>query len=848
MTEEEKTPYLIDHDDSLFDDQLRKLAGGTFWRVPYSNRIRIPQLVLVEAKKNQKLEPRIREIIRNGFTLNGTHYVRYGKSASQAKAGITLFVDDEVAQELLEISKLGIDPGQCVISKYEAQRCLILSACTLIHAPLPRIVIVDEYTKVLPEEYIRYVEEEKREFVDRETGQKKTYNARVVKEGLHDIKLSPFDGCGCHDVGISELWSNEIGLDYHAIGFQIRLPFFKGYSVEFPFKEYYRSLGIDSIKDVFGHEHKIDEIDCIWNTSMWKAYKMFKYRFGDDGWNEYIRRLDCYEFKLGISKYSHHKKDLNLKARLNFQYIQCLDLWNPKYTSWFDQKPRGKYDIMDENNWGNAVKLASYTTNLYENIIKGSKLHTLHFLGVDDTTANAPNSRYQEACLINDNMLKDPCIRRFIHRKLKHRIEQAKYGKIYASGFYHTVVGDMIGYLEYAAGIEPRGCLNAGEFFCDTLPQGDILSFRSPLVCPSEVNNVKIVANDVTKQWCAHFKDQDVVMINMHDLSMPRQGGMDADGDAVFLCNDPLLVKAKIDKPIIIDVDDKVAAKMKEYNSDAIVEYEMATRDSRIGEITNVGTCILNQYTDNSDRSEQNSNNISLLRILQGKEIDFLKTGVRWQMNRALRRQGDKLPYFLLHTYPKKMDKYLKTKKYNKNHAAEFHMDLNAYHSPSPMNEICDYIESWERKCIQWDKSFLNTHSLVTDSSYHLDDQKIRMEFRLILNRTSRKCSEILRDHAYDDREARENAIQSVCQSAMNDFHKFIDDDKAVANYAIDVAYSRPQESLQIVWQLFGDTIIENLMRNTPHKLSSMIIEVPYETSKSTEYLGKYYELIEGCF
>lgn len=475
---------------------------------------------------------------------------------------------------------------------------------------------MDEYTKVLPEQYIRYIEEEKRSFTDHETGKEKTYNARIVKEGLHDIKLSPFDGCGCHDSGVSELWSKEIGLDYHAIGFQIRLPFFKGYSIEFPFREYYHSIGVDSIKDIFGHEHKIDEVDCIWNISMWKAFKMFKTNFGEEGWNEYIQRLENYEYKLGISKYSHHKKDLNLKARLNFQYIQCLDLWNPKYIEWFEQKDREKYDVLDENNWGNAVKLASYTTNLYENIIKGSKIHTLRFLGVDDTTASSPNSKYLEACLINENMLKDPCIRRFIYRKLSHRIEQAKYGKIYASGFYHTVVGDMIGYLEYAAGLEPRGCLNAGEFFCDTLPQGDILSFRSPLVYPSEVNDVKIVSNDATKQWCAHFKDQDVVMINMYDLSMPRQGGMDADGDAVFLCNDPLLTKTKIDKPIIIDIDDKVTAKTKQYDADAIVEYEMATRDSRIGELTNVATCILNQYTTNAEKSCNNSNNISLLRIL----------------------------------------------------------------------------------------------------------------------------------------------------------------------------------------------------------------------------------------
>ena len=216
-------------------------------------------------------------------------------------------------------------------------------------------------------------------------------------------------------------------------------------------------------------------------------------------------------------------------------------------------------------------------------------------------------------------------------------------------------------------------------------------------------------------------------------------------------------------------------------------------------------------------------------------------------MNKALRRQADKLPYFLLHTYPKKMEAYQKAKKYNKTHDKEFRMEFNAYHSPSPMNEICDYIETWERKNIQWDKSFLNTHSLVTNSEYHLADQGIRRKIAMILNQAARKCNFAIRKYEAGS-DQREQEIQATYDFALVELHKLITDDTALANYAIDVAYSRPQESLQIVWQLFGDTILENLRRNTPRQLSSMIIEVPYETATSTEYLGKYYELIEGCF
>lgn len=524
---EDLSRYYIEHGDSPFDDQLRRVAGDQMIDIG-NGVVRVPHVISVEAKKNPKKDAAIRELIRTGFSYAGHRYKRYGKSASQAKSGITMFVRDDVFDYLMESSTLGVPPGKCVISKYEAQRCLSMSVCTLIKAPLPRIVIVDEYTKIMPQQYIRYVEQEDRSFIDKESGEKKKFRARVVKEGRHDVKLSPFDGCGCHTHAMSELWSSFIGLDYTAIGFQIRLPFFKGYSVEVPFREYYKEHGIKTIKDVFGREYKIDEIDCIWNISMWKAYGTFQSLFGDDGWNEYIRRLEKYEYKLGISKYSHHKKDIDLKARFNFQYLQCLNLKNDKYYSFFNKKESEtqKYDILDENNWGKIVQLASYTTSLFERVIDGDKFYTLKFLGVEDTNKDA-NSRYIEAAMINDQMLKDPCLRRYLYRKLRSRIDQAKLGKIYADGFYHTVVGDMIGYLEYAAGLEPSGCLGPWEFFCKTMPPGKILSLRSPLVCPSEVNDVKIVTNSELEKWFGHFKDQDVVMIGMYDVSMPRQGGME---------------------------------------------------------------------------------------------------------------------------------------------------------------------------------------------------------------------------------------------------------------------------------------------------------------------------------
>ncbi len=542
----------------------------------------ISEIILVVAKKNPKQEKDLRYILDKGFTYNGVHYSRFGKSASQGKDGITAFVCDSIFDELYIITQMDIKIDECVISKYEAQRCLPFSSCTLIKDYMPNIVIIGEYEKNLHNQLIKYVVEREKEFVDKETGNIKKYKSREIEEGYKDLKISPFDGCGCHEYGFMENVNAQLGLDYNVIGTQVRLPFVKGYSVYVPFRQILKEWGYEYITDIYGTKHHISMVDCIWNISMFKGHKIFKARYGDNAWTEYMNTVRKYEFKLGISKYSHHVKHLNKYTRMNFQYLQCLDLWNQKYIDAYENKCIDNYDILDSNNDGKIITLAKYTTALFEKIIKGDKFYTYKFMGIMDTDGYEPESKYLEAALINDVMLKDPAVKQFIFRKLKKSIDEAKVGKIYCSGFYHTGVGDMIGYLQYAVREEPVGCLKEREIYSGNFDCGDIISLRSPLVDPSEVNKVKIVKNDTINRWLGHFKDQDVVMFNMYDVSLPQQGGADCDGDIFLLCDEPIIIDSKIDKKIIIDIEDKTTASPKSYTKENLIEYEIMTRDNRI--------------------------------------------------------------------------------------------------------------------------------------------------------------------------------------------------------------------------------------------------------------------------
>lgn len=843
LSQEEQAQFLISQEGSLLFDQIERLRGH------FSSHI--PELILVIAKKNPRQEKELRHLLNNGFTCNGTHYSRFGKSASQSKAGITAFVSDTIFQELYLITQMDAAITECVISKYEAQRCLLFSSCTVIKGYLPRIVIIGEYEKVLKDQYIRYVVNRKREITDKETGQLKTVNIREIEEGFHDIKLSPFDGCGCHEKEFALKTSEALGLNYTAYGNQIRLPFIKGYSVHVPFREIFREMGVTSITDVYGETHRVDDIDCIWNISMFKGHKIFQEKYGNNAWKQYMDTLRKYSFSLGISKYSHHVKDLNLKSRMNFQYLQCLDLWNPKYIDSFypdhteETAEKAKpYDILNPDNHGRILQLAAYTTDLFEKIIKGDKFYTYKFMGIKDTQDYETESSYMEAALINDTMLKDAAVKQFLHRKLKRFITEAKLGKIYADGFYHTVVGDMIGYLEYASGREVKGCLKAKEFFSETLPKGKVLSFRSPLVDPSEVNDVTLVSNHLTRKWFSYFKDQDICMINMYDLSAPQQGGMDEDGDAVFLCCDPLILDTKIDKPIIIDIEDKATAKAKKYGKEALTEYEMMTRDSRIGEITNVATSIENKYTTNEELKKYYSDLTSLLRLFQGKEIDYLKTGLRWQMNAGLRKYLKQLPWFLLYHYPSRLKTYEKLRQQNKNiDNPEQKLELNSFRSPSPMNELCDYINTWEKKKILWDNTIADTGGLILNNELELNDRKLIRQIRHLINDFTVAFKDILSRQDAEKSETDFHETDLLIQNYKAKLLEIIPDEELLANYVIKVSYLNHSINKQLAWMGFGDYIIANLKKNSPDQKAVSITEVPCNTEGSYEYLGKYYRM-----
>lgn len=223
-------------------------------------------------------------------------------------------------------------------------------------------------------------------------------------------------------------------------------------------------------------------------------------------------------------------------------------------------------------------------------------------------------------------------------------------------------------------------------------------------------------------------------------------------------------------------------------------------------------------------------------------------------MSSGLRKHLKQLPYFLLFNYPKKLKTYNTLK--DKNELIESKEDkfkLNAYHSPSPMNELCDYICTWEKKNVMWDndlKNLIDTRVLIINNDLDLSDKNVCRIVRRYINNYAdeiKKHLEMQKDNIkktksdYDDSDYFD--IQLIVNKYKNDlFNELKINEETIANYVIKVSYNNFSISKSFAWSAYGDYIIKNLKSNSNPKRNISIEEVPYKTNDSFEYLGKYYE------
>lgn len=777
-------------------------------------------------------------ILRNGFRYNGTVYKRFGKSSSMARNASIAFVSEDIFDKLFDITTMGIDLSKpMVLSKFEAYRGLLFSSSTVIQNSLPYIVLVKDFDKCILDQQIKYTIEEDSEYECKYTKQIKKTKKYPIYSGTDKVKISCFDGMGCHEENMGDKFEEILGSRSPAV--QIRAPYMKGLSIEFKFRKYFKEvLKKDCIIDAFGKSHNIDKVDCIYTMSMWKGNNYF------NSWDKYKQKFKEYNHEFCVSKTSRQTTDEILMTRCNFQYLQALTKLNKE----------------------KILELANYSKQYIEKIIKGDLLHSLMFLGLtgedeEDKSNNKIDSYYSEAVKINPIMLSDKTIQKSLYNLLTKTINGFKLGRLFINAHYSMVYGDLKLFMEHIAGVIQEGTLKSGEFYSPNY-EGNYTGFRSPLVHKSEINKMKFVKNDWLDEWCPHLDN--LIMLNGYDISMPRMGGMDLDGDIIWVTNDETIYNSveNEDIAVVVDKDDKSLAEKTIYDINKLIEYESRTLSQRIGEITNISTGFSNQ-TPKSDKSKKYIDDQNVfLRVAQGHEIDSIKTGTKYVI--APYYKSVKLPYFLIYRYPREKRFYNKIRKENKlkkkNNQQEDRYNVSLTHSP--LNELAWDIEKWEIDILKDLNATVNnnTYHLLMDDSVKFDKNEYT-EIKTVYNEFNIEYKNILKEYK-DDKDI-DKRIMSLYDDYKNKVNTLKINNKSLVNYCVLVSYVKDEEDLKkdqnyidkaksknktarihdksskFAWVVVSDKMIENLKDNSDGKGLSIV-----KSDEGEEYLGRKYIIV----
>jgi hypothetical protein len=759
----------------------------------------VPELIYVNISNNMKnIEEKMREIDTNGFIINGTTYKRLGKSAAMARTGRIAFVDEELKEQLEELMMLGKKVDEAVISKYEAYRGLSFSTCLFSDAVPRKVAIVKEYETTI-NEYIKTLR-----------------NGKVV-EGYFDVPVTLWDGMGVHSPEWGRKVAKSLGIPYVPVGYQIRLfPSIKGMSYEFDFKQFYKEKGITTIKDVYGKEWNIEELDAIWNTSMFKFWKYFK----PGGWDEFIELREKYYAplqinKIGIARWVIPTEKADKYSKTSYQYLQNLKLKGSE-----------------------LIDLAHYTKELIEKVYEGDYRYTMAFLGLlannfDDEEENEDkmmaNKLYTAFAMNPKKIYCDPHFKRFLKNQLQKTITEMKLGKLYIEGRNSFIAQDPIAYLEAAVGLPIKGCLNKGEFYSAGL-EGYRATFRSPLIHSSEIGKDLFVNNELTEKWLKRYDN--VLVLNCFDLSAQKHGGADFDGDTFFHTANERIVNGIIkNNPPVIDIDDKTKTVKKEkITKEAIIEYDLRTLDNRIGYITNLATLFTNLGSAKGNVNLYDEQ-LTKLRIWQGMEIDSAKTGVHPSIDDDVKKYEKYKPYFLW--------------RYKYNEKGK----LATWADKASMNILCRHIEKWEKEKFVWKKwdetdvieaaEFLVNKEVI--EQYREEAEELVKVMREYYKQYNAELAELWLDNKFEDQKKMKQ-FYNKWYLKVNALHE---NKELLSSIAVHVCYKenrKSEHSFNFPWIVAWEGILTTLeAKQEEEKVLLRKLKETAEAIDTIEFLGRKY-------
>lgn len=447
-----------------------------------------------------------------GFYINGIRYVRLLATTGGVKNSTVVFCSDRVHDELEKRINNGRDmTKEFVVAKLEAYRALTCSASNPVSMPRGILVVPDVET-TFKADVVNLSDENDGEPV-------------MTFEKDAEVSVTASDGFGIMLPSLAKRWSEELGLNYMISGCNCRGSFLKGMLYTFDFVEFAeRVAGNYVVKDAWGEEHDIRDIECVFTTSqlkLWDSYSSIE---------DYLANCNENHYSFAVTKVCGD--NLESERAGNYQYFQSFDL--------------------DDND---IDELIAPTEEEFRGLLGGDINKAILFhkgVGITPKQFKTMADDPIKAVMCCSDMLKDPYVKNILNNAIRSRISDAANGKIQLHGNYSIASGDPYLLCQNMFGLPLTGLLKAKEIYNKWWQDEgatDLICFRSPMSTHSNIRRVHVANNDDVNHWFKYMKT--CTIFSGWSTEMAALNGMDYDGDLVMLTDNPVLLRRHKELPAL---------------------------------------------------------------------------------------------------------------------------------------------------------------------------------------------------------------------------------------------------------------------------------------------------------
>lgn len=755
-----------------------------------------------------------------GFSINGIRYKRLLGTNGGVKNSTIVFVSERHIDEIRRRIDNGRDmTKEMVPAKLEAYKALTCSASIPVSYP-NGILVVNDCEVEFPADIVYLNDEDPGE---------------PVMEDRYQVpvQVNDSDGYGLMLPSLAERWSRELGLDYIVSGVNTRMSWEKGMIFTFDFLDFAESIaGTYLVKDAWGNEVDIRNIELILTTSMLKLWDSYK------SIDDYLENSIQNGYTFGVTKAC--PKELESERSLNYQFIQSYDLNDDQIEELIKPTMDEIHDILHRDRM---------KTILY---LKGMGLNADNIDKIDDDFA--------KALMIDERMIDDPFVQSSIYNMIKKRIDDAKVGVLKVHGNYSIICGDPYALCQNMFGLPVTGLLKAGEIYNKYWSNAGaerLACFRAPMTDHANVRSVIPHKSEKAEYWYRYMTA--CTLMNCWDTATHALNGADKDGDLVMLTDNRVLVECHKELPAIMCVQRRASKKV--VTEDDSIAANIASFGDEIGKTTNWITSMFevqSNYEKGSKEYETLAYRIRCGQLYQQNCIDRSKGIVSKPMPRywhdrhsvnqiedpeekrfQLSVVADKKPYFMRIIYPslsRQYNTYIKTT--NKNARREFGMSVDEieqipedkrtdrqndfiryYYNRMPvgigdcvMNKIC-------RRFEQEFDGYLKRYAPETPFDFSIMKSDVgytKAEFKAIsklYDSYRKRLQQFILFTSYE-RVDEYDAVAHL-EELKNEFVQSCDiacpNHKSQCDIMMDLCYTKTY-SKKFAWEMCGDQLIQNLL------------------------------------